>query len=295
MLRSVGIGLRPLIAKRYRSQMGKISAACVIIGDEILNGKVIDKNSSFFAKFCYDQGIQLNSIVTIGDDEDQIVRTIKELSKRYQFIVTTGGIGPTHDDITYESIAKCFNLQCRIDEETKKRMAMKSNPESRLDPESLKDYYRMATLPSGPDVKKYYVADDLWVPICSINQQVYIFPGIPQLFSRMLMEFLPTLECIYKLDDDKREYKRYFVKTKLSESELSRHLRNFQEEATVHSNEIKLGSYPHFGMGFNTVSILGEKKDDEYLRGLKDKIIGILNGEEISEEQESKFSNGNRI
>lgn len=47
MLRSVGIGLRPLIAKRYRSQMGKISAACVIIGDEILNGKVIDKNSSF--------------------------------------------------------------------------------------------------------------------------------------------------------------------------------------------------------------------------------------------------------
>lgn len=275
--------------------MGKVNAACLIIGDEILNGKVVDLNSTFFAKFCYHEGIALKSIVTVGDDEDQIVRAINELSSRYDFIVTTGGIGPTHDDITYSSIAKSFGLPCKLDEETKERMQERSNPEKRLDAESLKDYYRMATLPAGDEVKKYYVADDLWVPICAIQNKVYILPGIPQLFERMLTSFLPTLKEIYHMDADKREYVRYFVKTKLSESQISRHLRTYQEEADSHSDDIKIGSYPHFGMGFNTVSILGEKTNEDYLKSIRDRVVNELEGEEISEEQESEYSNGNRL
>ncbi|KAL3235749.1 flavin adenine dinucleotide pyrophosphatase RNJ42_02525 [Nakaseomyces bracarensis] len=286
--------VKPLL-RRYSSEMGKVNAACLIIGDEILNGKVVDLNSTFFAKFCYHEGIALKSIMTVGDDEDQIVRAVKELSSRYDFIVTTGGIGPTHDDITYASIAKSFDLPCKLDEETKKRMQERSNPEKRLDSESLKDYYRMATLPTGNEVKKYYVADDLWVPICAIKNKVYILPGIPQLFERMLTSFLPTLKLIYDLDADKREYVRYFVKTKLSESEISRHLRTYQSEADAHSDDIKIGSYPHFGMGFNTISILGVLDDDNYLRSIRDRAIGELEGEEITEEEESEYSNGNRL
>ncbi|CAI1644305.1 hypothetical protein GRS66_009988 [Saccharomyces pastorianus] len=274
--------------------MAKVTAACIIIGDEVLNGKVVDTNSTFFAKFCFDHGIQLKEIVTIGDDEAQIVDTVRRLVNCHDFIISTGGIGPTHDDITYECMARSFNLPCELDEECKERMRRKSDPEARLDADALKAHYQMATMPKGPNVRNYYVCDDLWVPICSISHKVYILPGIPQLFSKMLKGFTPTLKKIYNLEEDPREYVRYFVKTRLTESQISKELKLIQDESTEVSDAIKIGSYPHFGMGFNTVSILGEKKDDAYLKTVVSRVVKNLAGEEISPELEDKFSNQER-
>ena len=274
--------------------MSKINAACIIIGDEVLNGKIIDTNSRFFARYCFNLGIKLKEIVTIGDEEDQIVETVNKLSKKYQFIVTTGGIGSTHDDITYEAISKSFGLPCLLNEEVKRKMQEKQNPESRLDKQALKDYYKMATLPTGDNVKNYYVSDDLWVPICSINHQVFIFPGIPQLFEKMLTSFAPILKDLFQLTDKYNEYVRYFVKTKLTESQISHSLKLYQEESEKISPEIKIGSYPHYGMGFNTISILGEKKHDKFLRTIVDRAITNLEGEEIPSELEDSYSN-NRV
>lgn len=274
--------------------MSKINAACIIIGDEVLNGKIIDTNSRFFARYCFNLGIKLKEIVTIGDEEDQIVETVNKLSKKYQFIVTTGGIGSTHDDITYEAISKSFGLPCLLNEELKRKMQEKQNPESRLDKQALKDYYKMATLPTGDNVKNYYVSDDLWVPICSINHQVFIFPGIPQLFEKMLTSFTPILKDLFQLTDKYNEYVRYFVKTKLTESQISHSLKLYQEESEKISPEIKIGSYPHYGMGFNTISILGEKKHDKFLRTIVDRAITNLEGEEIPSELEDSYSN-NRV
>lgn len=272
-------------------KMPKVSAACLIIGDEVLNGKIIDTNSRFFAKYCWDTGISLREIVTVGDDEQQIVETLQGLAKKYQLIVTSGGIGPTHDDITYESIAKSFQMSTKLDLECKERMQKISNPESRLDPEALKNFYRMATFPYGPKVKNYYVADDLWVPICSVDNKVYILPGIPQLFTRMIKEFTPTLRQIYGLHQDTREYVRFFVKTPLSESQISQFLRKLQEDAAKVSEDIKIGSYPHFGMGFNTVSILGTKDHEQYLKKVSEKTITELKGESVAPELEEQYSN----
>lgn len=274
--------------------MSKINAACIIIGDEVLNGKIIDTNSRFFARYCFNLGIKLKEIVTIGDEEDQIVETVNKLSKKYQFIVTTGGIGSTHDDITYEAISKSFGLPCLLNEELKRKMQEKQNPESRLDKQALKDYYKMATLPTGDNVKNYYVSDDLWVPICSINHQVFIFPGIPQLFEKMLTSFTPILKNLFQLTDKYNEYVRYFVKTKLTESQISHSLKLYQEESEKISPEIKIGSYPHYGMGFNTISILGEKKHDKFLRTIVDRAITNLEGEEIPSVLEDSYSN-NRV
>ena len=271
--------------------MAKITAACIIIGDEILNGKIRDSNSAFFAKYCYDLGIQLKEIATVGDEEEQIVETVRLLTAKYDFIVTTGGIGPTHDDITYKSIAKSFNLPCKLDEECKDRMTKKSAPEDRLDKQSLIEHYRMATLPYGDSVENYYVADDLWVPICSIDHNIYIFPGIPQLFSKLLTLFVPTLKEIYKIQNNDHEYMRYFVKTKLSESQISQYLRLLQEEASKVSDDIKIGSYPHYGMGFNTVSIFGTTEFSDYLQKIKNNTVETLNGEEVSAEYEERVSN----
>lgn len=256
-----------------------------------MNGKIIDTNSRFFAKYCWDTGISLREIVTVGDDEQQIVETLQGLAKKYQLIVTSGGIGPTHDDITYESIAKSFQMSTKLDLECKERMQKISNPESRLDPEALKNFYRMATFPYGPKVKNYYVADDLWVPICSVDNKVYILPGIPQLFTRMIKEFTPTLRQIYGLHQDTREYVRFFVKTPLSESQISQFLRKLQEDAAKVSEDIKIGSYPHFGMGFNTVSILGTKDHEQYLKKVSEKTITELKGESVAPELEEQYSN----
>lgn len=277
----------------HLANMPKVNAACVIIGDEVLNGKIIDTNSRFFSRFCYDVGIKLGEIVTIGDDETQIVDTLRGLTKKYQFIVTSGGIGPTHDDITYSSIAKSFNLPTKLDLVCKERMQKLSNPESRLDAQALQDFYRMATFPHGPTVKNYYISDDLWVPICSIDQKVYILPGIPQLFTRMITEFTPTLKKIYDLKEQTHEYIRFFIKTALTESQISTYLRKLQEEADKISDEIKIGSYPHFGMGFNTISILGTRDHEKYLQDITKRTLKEVNGEQITAELEEQYSNAN--
>lgn len=271
--------------------MPKVNAACMIIGDEVLNGKIIDTNSRFFAKYCWDNGISLREIVTVGDDETQIVESLQNLTRKYQLIVTSGGIGPTHDDITYESIAKTFELPVKLDPELQKRMQKLSNPESRLSDQALDAFYRMATVPFGPQVKNYYVDDELWVPICSVDHRVYILPGIPQLFRRMIERFTPQFKEIYGLKEDTREYTRIFVKTPFSESQISYFLRKLQEEAAQVSEDIKIGSYPHFGMGFNTISILGTKDNEEYLKKLSEETIKELKGELVTAELEEKYSN----
>ena len=271
--------------------MNKVRAACVIIGDEVLNGKINDTNSRFFAKFCFSLGIKLQEIVTIGDDEEQIVSTLRCMRDKYQFIITTGGIGSTHDDITYECIAKTFGLPCAIDETCKRRMQEKSNPEGRLDPQALKDYYKMATLPAGSRVENYYLYDDLWVPICSIDHKVFIFPGIPQLFERLLVGLTPIVRSLFNLGEKDIEYVRFFVKTTKTESQISHNLKLIQEDATKVSPEIKIGSYPHYGTGFNTISILGEKKDEKYLEELMRRAEKEFDGQQVSNEEEDDVSN----
>lgn len=273
------------------ARMPSVKGACVIIGDEVLNGKITDTNSRFFAKYCYRLGIQLREIVTIGDQKEQIVQTIKRLSAENDFIVTSGGIGPTHDDITYESVASSFGLPCELNFECQDRMRKISHPEKRHDPEALKDFYRMATLPAGPEVHSYYVLKEFWVPIVSIQKKVYILPGIPQLFEKLLLAFEPSVKEIYSISErEPHNYERFFVKTPKSESQISSYLRELQTRCLQVSDEIKIGSYPHYGMGFNTVSILGLKKHEVFLKELVKEAIEKLDGTAITAEMEEKYS-----
>lgn len=277
---------------RFRAKMPTVKAACVIIGDEVLNGKIKDTNSGFFANYCYNLGIQLREIVTVGDEKDQIAKTIKRLSQENDFIVTSGGIGPTHDDITYESVSSSFGLRCELNSECQDRMRKISHPELRHDPEALKNFYRMATLPSGPTVHNYYVLKDFWVPIVSIQRKVYILPGIPQLFEKLLQAFEPSVKNIYQLSDrEPHNYERFFVKTPKTESQISSFLRELQQRCLQVSDEIKIGSYPHYGMGFNTVSILGLKKHSIFLKELVKETVEKLDGTPITAEMEEKYSN----
>lgn len=100
------------------------TAACLIIGDEVLNGKTKDSNSNYFAKFCFNLGIDLQRIEVIPDDEDVIVEAARRLSQKHDLVISSGGIGPTPDDITYQSMGKAFNAEpLEYHDETVRRMA----------------------------------------------------------------------------------------------------------------------------------------------------------------------------
>ena len=86
----------------------EFTSAILIIGNEILSGRTVDKNTSFIAKWLGELGISVEEVRVIPDKEDVIITSLNELRKKYQYVFTTGGIGPTHDDITSESVAKAF-------------------------------------------------------------------------------------------------------------------------------------------------------------------------------------------
>ncbi|KAI0478464.1 MoaB/Mog domain-containing protein [Xylariaceae sp. FL0804] len=104
------------------------TAACLIIGDEVLGGKTTDTNSSYMAKWCFSLGMNLKRVEVIEDDEDEIMEAVRRMSDRYDFVVTSGGIGPTHDDITYPSVAKAFGLSLALHSEGYARMRRLSKP-----------------------------------------------------------------------------------------------------------------------------------------------------------------------
>lgn len=273
------------MSKSYKT----VKAACVIIGDEVLNGKITDTNSKFFSKYCYGLGIKLTEICIIGDEPEHILSTCKRLSQTNDLIVTTGSTGPTPDDVAYDCLSKIYNdTPLKLSKTCVDRMERINAPTKRFSGQALQDHYRMATLPSGPNTSEDYPIESSWVPVAGIHNQIFIFPGIPQLFEKLITGMTDKFKKIYGLKEN--HYKRYYIKTKYGESSMSRFLRELQNKANDVSPEIKIGSYPHWGMGFNTISVLGLEEHDEFLIQLKKEVIDKLEGEEISEKQEQSYS-----
>ncbi|CAB4442352.1 unnamed protein product [Rhizophagus irregularis] len=225
------------------------TAACLIIGDEILNGKTVDTNSSTFAKYCFEHGIDLKRIEVIPDEEDTIVQSVKYLSNNFDFVITSGGIGPTHDDITYPSIAKAFNLPLKQHQLTYDRMNdfaknipaiskyMKPDPGH----EAIEASKRMSLFPDPSTV--IYPDEKLWVPIVIVNKNVHILPGIPRLFKSLLFNFSKYLR-IRQNGDKGENFYRKFVKTFQPESYIAPILTEVQGK--VKDIGIKVGSYPKY-------------------------------------------------
>ena len=96
------------------------NASVLIIGNEILSGRTIDKNFNFIASKLNEHGISISESRTVSDNEQEIINAINELRKKYNYVFTTGGIGPTHDDVTAESVSKAFNVELEINKEAYK-------------------------------------------------------------------------------------------------------------------------------------------------------------------------------
>ncbi|CAE6433715.1 unnamed protein product [Rhizoctonia solani] len=230
------------------------TAACLIIGDEILNGKTHDSNSNYFAKFCFERGVALKRIEVIADVEEEIIEASRRMVNNYDLIVTSGGIGPTHDDITYASLGAAFNNPLVLHQPTLERMyeMSKHRPETLNQTKAQRTAReRMALLPDGPGTEALFVCKDLWVPISRLQGKLCVLPGVPSLFRKLLDGLVPYLALPH---DSERSYRK-MVLTQLPESNIAPYLTTLQ--ARVKSEDIQVGSYPTVGRGV-TVSLIGK-------------------------------------
>ncbi|KAJ5713422.1 uncharacterized protein N7483_010603 [Penicillium malachiteum] len=268
------------------------TAACLIIGDEVLGGKTIDTNSPFLAKFCFGLGIQLKRVEVVPDDEEDIMEAVRRMSERYDFVVTSGGIGPTHDDITYSSIAKAFNLNLKLHQPAFERMKKLSRPhpmQPNFDWETpspgLTAKLRMVELPFDEKIpaehQAVFVAEDMWVPVAIVNGNVHILPGVPRLFEKLLENLKPSL--IPRLSDPEGKGTfRFMFSTPLPESAVAPYLTELA--AKVEPLGIKVGSYPRWGKKRNTVTLVGT--DKAFLESLVKEVEEGVQGQRVSKEDE---------
>ncbi|KAI8073528.1 MoaB/Mog domain-containing protein [Gilbertella persicaria] len=200
-------------------------SACCIIGDEILSGKTQDTNSHYLAKTLFDIGIELKTIHVVGDTVEAITKSVKELSCTHDYVFTSGGIGPTHDDITYAAIASAFNLELRLDQPTldyiQSQLIKRNQP---LSPH----HARMATFPFPATLLR-----ETKIPVVIVQDNVYILPGIPRLFQFLVDTLRPKLTT-------GRSFYRYQITTSQPEVMIADTLTQFQ---TKHP-DVKIGSYP---------------------------------------------------
>lgn len=223
-------------------------AAIVVIGDEVLSGRVQDANTPWLAKLLYSRGVDLVRAEYIPDDIDDIVDTLKRLHKQVGesgVVFTSGGIGPTHDDVTYEAVAKAFGVGLERHQPTIAKMEEHYKVRGQ---ELNEARMKMATLPIGCEVLD---TPNLWVPLVNM-QGVYVLPGIPRLFTAMI-------------DANKElfrgpEHITQEVYTKVPEGELAQVLTSL---AAAHPS-VNIGSYPNVDMSDTAykVRVAMESRDE---------------------------------
>lgn len=169
-----------------------VTAAVLVIGDEILSGRTKDRNIGYIAETFTALGIRLCEVRVIGDEKDEIVATVRELRARYTYLVTTGGIGPTHDDITADSIATALNVG--IDVDPRALGLMQPYYESRgldLTPSRL----RMARIPEGATLIKNRIS----IAPGFMLENVLVLAGVPEIMQVMLDDAIQHLKVGRKL------------------------------------------------------------------------------------------------
>ncbi|WP_246703916.1 molybdopterin-binding protein, partial [Rhizobium sp. SEMIA 4085] len=163
-----------------------ITAAMVAIGDELLSGRTKDKNIGHLADMLQLSGIDLKEVRIVADDEDAIVEALNALRGKYDYVFTSGGIGPTHDDITADAVSKAFGVRCDYDAAA---MTLLGDMYKRREMEFTEARKRMARMPRGAA----HIANPVSTAPGFIIGNVYVMAGVPQVFQAMVDNVLPTL------------------------------------------------------------------------------------------------------
>jgi molybdenum cofactor synthesis domain-containing protein len=206
-----------------------VTAGLIVIGDEILSGRTKDVNIGATAEFCTDLGIELREVRVVSDDTDDIVEAVNALRHRYTYVFTTGGIGPTHDDITADAIAKAFGVTLPINPEAR---AMLETRWKQTGTEVNEARLRMARIPEGASLIVNSVSA---APGFRIGN-VHVMAGVPIIMRAMLEAILPTLK-------GGRKVLSVTIRAAVGEGTLGGPLGALQEQYP----DVKMGSYPQMG------------------------------------------------
>ena len=244
------------MAKKY-----KIKAAILIIGNEILSGRTKDTNTSTIAIWLNSIGVIVSEVRVIPDIEIIIINTINELRKINEYVVTTGGIGPTHDDITALSISKAFSLEYEIHKEAFK---------------ILEAYYKVGEFNEGrqkmvwmPRNANLILNPTSGAPGFNV-ENVFCLPGVPSILKSMLGGLKNEIiggEPVLS----------YTISLRTVESEIAESLARVQEK----NKDVEIGSYPFFHAGKLGVSIVIRSEDQLKINKCSSEIIELVNQKKI--------------
>jgi molybdenum cofactor synthesis domain-containing protein len=236
-----------------------VTAGLLVIGDEILSGRTKDKNIGYIADYLSALGIDLKEVRVVADDEAAIVEAVNAMRARYNYLFTTGGIGPTHDDITADSVAKAFGVPIDHDPRAVAILRERFAPrgielnEARL---------RMARLPQGSEIIENKVSG---APAFMIGN-VIVMAGVPSIMQAMLDAVAPRLKTGAKMLSES-------VRADLREGDIGSEL---GEIAEAHP-EVLIGSYPFFDdkRGPNT-NVVMRARDAAKLKAAKHAVEEML-------------------
>ena len=239
----------------------QVSAAIIIIGNEILSGRTKDINTSTIATWLNKLGVRVKEVIVIPDIEEVIVKTINEVRKKNTYVFTTGGIGPTHDDITAESVAKAFNLKYEFHKEAFAILEKYYKPG-----EFNESRQKMAKMP--------YNARLIFNPSSGapgfIVENVFCLPGIPSILQSMLgdlkNEILGGKLLISKT-----------INLRTVESEIAVPLKEIQEK----NDKVEIGSYPFIQAGKVGVAIVLRSEDKSKISICSEQILELITSKKI--------------
>jgi molybdenum cofactor synthesis domain-containing protein len=243
------------------SEKTKVNAAILIIGNEILSGRTQDTNTSTLALWLNSIGVKVQEVRVIPDVEETIVNSVNLLRKQYDYVFTTGGIGPTHDDITAESISKAFNLKYEMHKEGYKL---------------LEKYYKPREFNEGrqkmiwmPENAKLILNPTSGAPGFNV-ENVFCLPGVPSILKSMLGGLKNDIvggEPILSQT----------INLRTVESEIANSLTKVQEN----NKDVEIGSYPFFQAGKLGVSIVIRSENQNKIDDCNSEILDFVKEKNI--------------
>ena len=219
------------------------TAGIVVIGNEILSGRTRDENAAYFLKELRALGVDVRRVSVIPDEIQVIRDEIRSASQNFDYVFSSGGVGPTHDDVTIQGVAAAFERNlCRSSElETTLRGYYQDNLTDAM--------LRMAEVPEGASLVR---GDQMWFPVIAV-ENVYIFPGVPEILAS-------------KFQRIKERFREdpFFTRDVFLVVEEG-HIAEVLHEVLAKFPDLQLGSYPTFTNPKYTVKLTLESKSDDYL------------------------------
>jgi len=239
----------------------QVNAAIIIIGNEILSGRTQDTNTSTLALWLNSLGVKVQEVRVIPDVEGVIVKTINEVRKKNNYVFTTGGIGPTHDDITAKSISKAFNVKYEVNKKAYK---------------ILENYYKQGEFNEGrqkmawtPSQTKLILNPTSGAPGFIIGN-VYCLPGVPSILKSML-------GGLNNLISGGKPIISHTINLRTVESEIAKPLTLVQDS----NKDVEIGSYPFFKAGKLGVNIVIRSDEQSKIDICTSQILEFVNKKNI--------------